>query len=224
MTILKMSSMEPMTEYAPFWNYSFFLKKWDRDMSILDTIRSWLLENEKKIINKFSYDYDGYTGLGKSSVTGRFSQYNLFHLTSELPELKELLDFIKDSYVEFVSIEDNPIRETEVVSWYNVLRKGQQVQEHNHGSGNDVYLSGTFVLDDYPTFTNFKCPFDRDVILPIPNNKGLLTFFPSFVYHYSDEYKGDSERLTIAFDIRIPGIQESKDRKAIPFITLENTQ
>ena len=53
MTILKMSSMEPITEYAPFWNYSFFIKKWDRDMSILDTIRVWLLENEKKIINKF---------------------------------------------------------------------------------------------------------------------------------------------------------------------------
>ena len=153
-----MSSMEPITEYAPFWNYSFFIKKWDRDMSILDTIRVWLLENEKKIINKFSYDYDGYTGLGESSITGRFSQYNLFEFSSELPELKELLDFIKDAYIEFVSNENNPIRETELVSWFNVLRKGQQVQEHNHGAGNDVYLSGTFVLDEYPTFTNFNKP------------------------------------------------------------------
>jgi len=224
MPIIKMTSLAPQTEYAPHWDYSFFIKKWDRSNDIIDTIGSWLLKNEKRIIDQYSYDYDGFTGLGESSITGRFSQYNLFDFSNELPELSILLDFIQDAYIEFVTSENNSVRETELVSWYNILRKGQEVKEHNHGAGNDVYLSGTFILDEYPTCTHFKCPFDRDVILSIPNHKGLLTIFPSFVYHYSDVYKGEGERLTIAFDIRIPGIQESKDRKAIKFITLESTQ
>lgn len=218
MPILKMTSIPPMTEYAPSWDYSFYVSRWSSNEADVDVIRNWLLENENKIIQSLEYDYDGNTGLGKDSITGRFSKYNLFEFSQELPELTLLLDFIRESYIDFMTQENNPVRETELVSWYNVLRDGDQVKEHNHGAGHDVYISGTFSLDNYTTHTNFKCPYDRDIVLPIPNLKGLLTLFPSCIPHYSDVHTGDTERLTIAFDIRIPGIQESKDRRAIKFI------
>ena len=33
------------------------------------------------------------------------------------------------------------------------------------------------------------------------NKPGKITIFPSVLPHYTDEYKGNKERITIAFDI-----------------------
>ena len=101
------------------------------------------------------------------------------------------------------------------------MRDGQNVAEHHHGAGNDVYLSGNFILDDYQTNTNYRCPFDKDVVMPISNNRGILTLFPSCIPHYSDVYRGNDVRISIAFDIRLPHIIENSQRHAIDFMNEE---
>jgi len=216
MNILRMESAPPLTEFSPQWNIPIGVKKFDNNHAI-ENIKNFLIQKEPKIISTISYDYDGTTKLSKNSVTGRFTHYNLFQFTDECPDLKILFDFFKQSYIDYVTAEDLNPRSTELVCWFNALRKGEKVHEHNHGAGNDVYLSGNFILEDHQTKTHYKCPYDRDVIISIPNLKGLLTIFPSFVYHYSDTYEDSGIRHSIAFDIRIPGIQESKERLAINF-------
>lgn len=218
MNILRMESIDPLTEFAPTWNIPIGVKKFDDETSI-DSIKKYLLGKEKQIISSIPYDFDGYTNLNNNSVTGRFTHYNLFKMSNECPALNNLLEFCKKSYQEYVILEDLLPKDTEIVSWFNALRKGEKVHEHNHGSGNDVYLSGNFILEDHQTSTHYKCPYDRDILISVPNLKGLLTIFPSFVYHYSDTYEDDGIRHSIAFDIRIPGIEESKQRQAITFWT-----
>ena len=34
------------------------------------------------------------------------------------------------------------------------------------------------------------------------NINGMITLFPCYVYHWTDQYNGDSERITLAFDIK----------------------
>jgi hypothetical protein len=216
MNILRMESISPLTEFSPTWNIPIGVKKFDDEKSI-DNIRNFLLKKEKDIISSISYDYDGTTGLNPNSVTGRFTHYNLFNFQKECSDLTTLFEFFQSSYLDYIQTEELSPRETEIVCWFNALRKGEKVHEHNHGAGNDVYLSGNFILDNHVTKTHYKCPFDRDVITSIPNLKGILTIFPSFVYHYSDTYDDDGIRHSIAFDIRIPGIKESEERQAITF-------
>lgn len=211
-----MESIDPLTEFSPTWNIPIGVKKFDND-DVINDIRNFLITKEKDIIHSIPYDYDGTTGLNPNSVTGRFACYNLLKFQEECPGLKTLFEFFQKSYLEYIFTEDLTPRDTDIVCWFNALRKGERVHEHNHGSGNDVYLSGNFILDNHDTKTHYKCPFDRDIITSIPNLKGILTIFPSFVYHYSDMYNDNGIRHSIAFDIRIPGIQESEERQAITF-------
>lgn len=218
MNILRMESCSPLTEFAPQWNIPIGVKKFD-DVDSIEKIKNFLIKKEPEIISKISYDYDGRTNLNPNSVTGRFTHYNLLKFQNECPELSTLFDFFKNSYLEYIFTEELSPRDTEIVCWFNALRKGERVDEHNHGAGNDVYLSGNFILENHQTKTHYKCPYDRDVLISIPNLQGILTIFPSFVYHYSDTYDDDGIRHSIAFDIRIPGIEESKERQAITFWT-----
>jgi hypothetical protein len=211
-----MESISPLTEFSPTWNIPFGIKKFENNFCI-DNIKSFLIEKEKQIISSIQYDYDGTTKLNPNSVTGRFTHYNLLNFENECKEITNLFNFFQKSYLEYIELEELSPRNTEIVCWFNALRKGEKVHEHNHGAGNDVYLSGNFILEDHKTATHYKCPYDRDINISIPNLKGILTIFPSFVYHYSDVYEDDGIRHSIAFDIRIPGIQESKERQAITF-------
>ena len=36
---------------------------------------------------------------------------------------------------------------------------------------------------------------------PIKNRAGQMSIFPQYVPHYTTEHKGDSERISIAFDL-----------------------
>lgn len=216
MNILRMESITPLTEFAPTWNIPIGVRKFN-NIECIQSIKNFLLKKELDIIGKIPYDYDGYTNLNENSVTGRFSHYNLFNFCKECPELTPLFNFFVETYLMFINLEELKPRESEIVCWFNALRKGEKVHEHNHGAGYDVYLSGNFILEDHATSTHYKCPYDKDVKISIPNLQGILTIFPSFVYHYSDRYEEDKVRHSIAFDIRIPGIQESKDRHALPF-------
>jgi len=215
MIVLRMESDPPLTEFAPHYNIPIGVQKY-LDINSINEIKKFLLKKEEEILKKIPYDYDGGTEAGKNSVTGRFLHYNLFNFIPDCKELQGLFDFLKESYFEFINQENLEPRETEIVGWFNALRKGERIHEHSHGFGNDVYLSGNIILDDVDTHTRYRCPYNYDTEIPVLNSKGLLTIFPSYVYHYSDTYEGDDVRHSIAFDIRIPGIEDNT-RKAIKF-------
>lgn len=215
--IFKIKSMLPLTEYAPKWDISVGVKRWE-DEDKVDAIRNWLIANEDRIKKEYPALHDGGTGLGDQSVTSRFGRYNLFDFADECPELGDLLNFIRLSWIEFVEKDQTPFIDLEIVCWYNIVRENQTIVEHSHGAVPTGYLSGNMHLDDYETRTLYRTPFLAQNYMPIQNMKGGLSFFPSYVFHKTDEYKDSSKpRLSIAFDLRL---RDDVDQylKSIPFM------
>jgi ectoine hydroxylase-related dioxygenase (phytanoyl-CoA dioxygenase family) len=105
--------------------------------------------------------------------------------------------------------------------WFNIIRPGEEIKIHKHGSGPDVYLSGNLHLDDYDTETFYLSPYDEQNGHALPNQKGGLTLFPSYVSHGATKYEGDSLRVSIAFDLRLPNTN-SNAANIKPFTTQES--
>ena len=215
-SILKIASQQPLTPYAPNWNISIGVGEWN-NVEKIGAIRNWLINNESKIKEKYPAVHDGGTSLGLDSVTSRFSQYNLFEFINECPELNDLLNFLRKTWIEFVSQDGTPYLDLDIVCWFNLMHNAQQVAEHAHGAIPIGYLSGNMSLDDYHTSTLYRSSFTAHTYLPIKNTKGSVTIFPSYVFHKSEEYINNQvPRLTVAFDLHIS--EQNSDFKKIPFM------
>ena len=203
--IFKIKSQFPITDYSPSWDISIGNTAWE-DTDKIDTIRNWLLANEDKIKEKYPVStIGGDTGLGPDSISSRIGMYNLFEFAEELPELKDLLTFLQRSYIDFVKMEYASVYDLALVSWVNILREGENIREHVHSASNVSYLSANLHLDDYPTKTIYKSPYERFNDFPFDNVKGGLTIFPSYIPHVTTEYTNSSvPRVSIAFDLRLP--------------------
>ena len=203
MKIVKIVSDRPLTDFAPTWDISIGVTVWEEQEKI-DAIRNWLIDNEQYIKDTFAPRHDGGTGLGKDSVTSRFGQYNLFDFSDKMPYLKDLLEFIQKSYIEFVTTESKKIEDLQIISWFNVLRSGQEIKEHNHSDSGDSYISGNVHLDNYQTGTYYRSPVTSYRASPIRNQKGGCIFFPSYVPHRTDTFESQHDvRVSIGFDLRL---------------------
>lgn len=197
--IIKIKSDIPETEYAPSFDISLGYSEWT-EYDKIDTIREFLIRKENDIKN-IEVRHDGGTGLGDKSVTARFGQYHIFDLADECPEINDMADFMRMSYIEFVTQEHNRIRELDSVCWYNILREGENIDIHSHGSTSKDYLSGNMQLDNYETNTYYQCPFDKDYNLGVQNKKGGLILFPSYIQHFTDAFQDKGHRVSVAFDL-----------------------
>lgn len=219
MTVTRLKSLHPITEFSPSWNIPLYQSTW-KDINKLDAVCKWLIDNEKYFLN-LPIHHDGDTGLSDDRVTTRFGTYNLFSFVSDCPELADLLKFLQHSYIDFIREEQGEIRELDIVCWFNLLRKGDKIKEHNHGAGNDVYLSGNLHLDDYDTYTYYLSPYDKNCAYPFANKKGNLTLFPTYLVHGASEFDKENERLSIAFDLRLSYNTNNKNLHSIPFMNRE---
>lgn len=158
-----------------------------------------ILKNEPKIIKKYpptGYDgekNDGDTGLGYDCLTSRFYHFNVL----EWWGMGRLKREIKKCYNLYTISDEKCLF---VQCWANVMRKGQQIKPHSHRSYSDVLkysaVSGNlFISSDELTQTYYEGT-------PIENKVGRMVLFPSNVIHWTSEYSGSSERISIAFDIR----------------------
>ena len=106
-----------------------------------------------------------------------------------------------------------------LAGWMNIMKKGDRIELHNHGFCNDSYLSGNFTVSSDDTKTVYNNPFsqytkenvlvkmvedgvDDPSYYPSKNIDGKLTLFPSYIPHFTTEHKSDSNRITLAFDLR----------------------
>ena len=161
-----------------------------------------ILKNESRIIKKYpaksinlKYDFDGNTGLGLNSLTSRSCHYNLLNWWGT-GHLKKWIRNGYEEYNKYNNIKGKPLY---VQCWANVMRKGEKIETHTHASYPSVaeheHLSGHLdVQVDGTTSTYYEGN-------PILNKNGLMTFFPGCALHWTDRYEGNSERITIAFDI-----------------------
>ena len=196
--IFKIKSTQPMTPYAPSYDYNVTRAIWNEPQKI-DVIKKFLLSKEKDIL-KLNFNDDGGTGLQFNDITTRHSYYNVFDYSKELPELSDLLNFIKESYNEYIKIDSTQSYGLKINCWFNVLRKGQKMKSHAHGTRFSAYLSGNIHLDNYHTKTNYSYMNNG---VSIDNVKGGLVLFPSVLTHGTDEYRDEEPRVSIAFDLHV---------------------
>jgi len=155
-----------------------------------------ILSNETKIIESNVYENDWGTGLGKNSLTSRSSNYNLLEWESSR-SLKLIIKEYHDILLEKLNQ-----KQTNVFCqcWANVMRKGEKIKPHRHSHDEWTYLSGHICLKTKNTKTYYVHPYSRESF-GSDNIENKITLFPSWMEHYTDRYKDDGERITIAFDL-----------------------
>ena len=207
-------SEEPVSPYAPQWNYYLGLSSIDIDLT---SLRETILKKEK-FIKKLPVsttndgDFtDGYTGLGKNSTTSRFQNYNV--LSWNTPETNELKRQIKQSVILYN--EKSHLKtpsELWIVCWVNVMRFGKKIKTHTHCLDKYSYLSGHFNVRCKNTSTVYINPFYtvNDIkYMKVKNENGHITLFPSYIPHHTTRNYSLKPRITIAFDIHLKKFTEN---------------
>jgi hypothetical protein len=197
MHITRLKSQQPVTPYAPSWDAPLGFAQWDQKDKI-DTIRNFLIGKEEEVL-KLPWQGQGRTGLDEDKVTTRYGRYHVFDFADECPELKDLLEFIRFQWAEFIFQDKTQPYHLHFTCWYNILRKGDKIDTHRHCAGESTYLSANMHLDDYKDSSTVYEHMEMAVSLP--NVKGGLTFFPGYVEHFVPVYEGEEPRVSLAMDI-----------------------
>ena len=208
MNIIQTKSEPPQTPFAPQWHYHLgheFISNVD-----FKEIAKIILIKEKEILEKFppsstssvEGEVDGYTGLGKNSLTSRHKHFNIFSWLE--PEIKKLKPIILDFHSRFLNeIKIKGLSDFNLSGWANVMRKGERIKAHIHSIAPFAYLSGHICIQCENTATYYINPVDQlnnPRTLKLPNEVGQIILFPSCVPHYTDTQLGNKERITLAFD------------------------
>lgn len=206
MRLINFKSKPKLTPFAPEWNYFMF----ETNINNIDfkKFAKYLLKKEKEILNlpctiKEDKISDGYTGLGKDSVSSRYDKYNIFFWKNkEVDILKNNILEFHNKFLEILKI--NPPKELYIQSWVNIMRKGEQIKPHIHNTESDTYLGGHICIQCKDTSTIYINPVNQlnDPETYVSKNEvGKLTLFQSCLPHYTDIHKTNEERVTIAFDL-----------------------
>ena len=200
-------SKPSQTPFAPQWHYHVgyeFIPNID-----FKKIAEIILRKEKHILKKFppstKSSVDGYTGLGKNSLTSRYEHFNIFSWPES--EIKKLKPIILDFHSRFLDkIKIKGLSNFDLKGWANVMRKGERIKAHLHSIEPTSYLSGHICVQCEKTATYYINPINQlnePYAKKIPNEVGQIILFPSCVPHYTDTHLGNKERITIAFDFSI---------------------
>lgn len=164
-----------------------------------------ILSKEKQIIEDNPIeksDSDAYTGLGNQSLTARWFKFNVFKWEED--EIQKLKAEIKKKYLAFLDQTNTPRGEVLIQCWANVLRDGQEMNMHSHCWNEYGYLSGHITVQCDKTSTVYVNPYtqiSKADKYSQQNKVGNITFFPSYVPHYTTKHTGNAERISIAFDL-----------------------
>jgi hypothetical protein len=182
------------SELAPDYKY-VILENTLKDINI-DSLRLDILDREKSIT-------DGYD-ISKS----RYKFFNNDFWSK--PSIKKLEKSIYENvkkYLEFQLL--NVPEEMYIQAWINVMRKEQQIDIHQHDHTEYSFISGNICVSSENTQTHYVNPINYHSFNKqahhSDNEPGKITIFPSTLPHYTDQYIGDKERITVAFDIFLKG-------------------
>ena len=149
----------------------------------------------------------------------------------DYPEIKTLIGFITDAITELTKVSagvesDQFGADTTFIAWANILRKGGYHKIHTHPG---CAWSGVYYIqagaderaEDAPEdagHIEFFDPRHGVEMVPVPGNpfgqrlsfppeEGRLYCFPAWLRHMVNPYHGNSERITIGFNIRIENFE-----------------
>ena len=211
-------SVNPNSPFAPTWDYRIINTKCKLDVQELSKL---ILDNEKIIIDKYPPTNDGLTGLGKDSLTSRFSHFNLLQWNHPIcKQLHQKISQLHDRYIKVFGMSRDP--NLKIACWANVMRKGEKINTHYHATHPNTYISGHFCVQCYNSSTIYNNPYHSnngdDDGFYIKNDDNQMTLFPSWIPHSTTKHMENIERITIAFDIIYPMPNQASWRdNLIPF-------
>ena len=205
----------PLTPIAPDYVYYIIEKK----IFSSEECKEWndyLLEQEQTLLDKFRISAgDGGTGLPGHSITSRYYNFNLlkfdFHLVERLKE--EILKASHSLLQLYISDDNTSWQETLYAnSWFNVLRKEEQMNPHTHSAIGSIFdqhtLWGFHVMINanktsstsyyHPITFPYNQPAD---VFHSPNKIGYLTLFPNCIPHSVSPNRYETPRISIAGDL-----------------------
>ena len=200
------SSDEARSPLAPSWHIPFF-ETIDEDQGTSRALCEAILRHQASIMD-MPAGSDGNTGLGSESLTSRFQRYNL--LTWKDPAVEALRRRIQADYLRFLAALGLPRRRVFIQCWANHLSSGQFIGRHVHALGPLSYISGNLSLTSSPSQTVYNYLHDDAYSLPFPSRVGQLVLFPSYLPHHTTRHTGPGARMSIAFDLVLPGGRRSE--------------
>jgi hypothetical protein len=193
----------PLTPFAPQWTVPFYHEGMN-DPGLCAEIARLVLAKEAEL--KRTIKAIPISGI-EEGLTARWHGFNTFRW--EEPPMRRFQQFVKRSYLNFLASLKLPRRRCYIQGWANVVRGGEQLTPHCHDQEVSAYLSGNFCAAAEDTATLYFPPFayqghpNPKMAFRVPNEVGMVTFFPSTVFHCTTPHQGTSERVTLAFDIHI---------------------
>lgn len=205
--IINIKSSKKNNFFAPEWNY-YIVEDIIKNIKF-DLLSKFLLKKEKEILkiknNSNKIIKDGYTGLGENSITSRHSLFNIFNFNNtEINKIKKYIIEIHNKFLNYLKIEIP--KNLWIQCWFNVMRKGESIKAHIHGTGPDTYLGGHICVQVENTSTNYINPVNQindPEIYYSKNEIGKITLFQNCIPHFTDVHNSNKERITIAFDLSI---------------------
>ena len=201
MKLLKFKNDFPLTPFCLNYNY-FILENNIEDGINIDEMSKLMVDRESELLKENNNEIKN----NKNVISDRYRFFN--KKLYDVKCIKDFITIIKDNIVEYSDKVFEPLPEKLWIKmWCNILRKGQNINIHQHRIDKKSYLSGNLCLhaDDTKThFLNSQTYFYRkNTMYSSENKKGNLTIFPSILPHYTDMVTNDKPRITIAFDIMI---------------------
>ena len=178
----RFTSDPPQTPYCPQWDYIIAEKTIDIDVEELTNLilskRHKTLPNDQGdilLLNPLKWNYPVCKNL--------LNEIKKFHK-----------EYVKNTFPEFDS-------KLKVRCWCIIMDKGQHFSPHFHSIKGTSYLSGHFTVKCDGSSTNYRTPYELNYHYPIKNVPNVISLFPTCIVHNTTPHQGDSERITIAFDL-----------------------
>ncbi len=175
-------SWEPQTPFAP----SFDLPIWVEDLNPF-FIKSLIEDVGKEKIG---------------SYLSSWRNYNIFKWDSpSVTFLKSSITRVYSEYLNSLEYDKERLDDLWIRGWAVVLEPGEAVPVHCHSWHQNTFISGTLMLSDNKTTTDFFIPHLSNYYGPwkCENKPGRMAMFPSWVMHKVDSC--DSRRVSIGFDM-----------------------
>ena len=201
MPLKRLKSPPAQSPFAPVWEVPLGIEKLN-NAETLAGIRKIVLEREPEL--KQEIKAKPIAGID-DGLTSRWHSFNTF--TWNEPPMRQFQEFVKKSYLAYLSALNITRRKCYVQGWANVVRSGGKFAPHCHDQSPYAFVSGNLTVACEDTQTIYYPPYlyrgapSPKMKVPIQNEPGLLTLFPSAVMHETSPHSGDSERITLAFDI-----------------------
>jgi hypothetical protein len=176
-----------MITYHPDYLYSIDLNSLNNSQIFKEILKT------EDFIKKLFDDYDKAYG---SFSTSHFDKYNTFQFP--LDETSKLYRELVNNISPFLDKKQNYALQC----WFNVFRKGENIDWHNHWLPEAKVWHGFYCVYVKDSFTEYKIPNVNEII-KVPSKEGRLVFGKSDGdFHKSSPWNDPTlPRVTIAFDI-----------------------